>query len=86
MMARHGKKKSASRSVGYVWQPPGGFEEGPVERVLERAVRDGTVVPGQYDTGRGAVVWLVGYPGAALRAVRDAVTALVGCGPSPRTW
>jgi hypothetical protein len=54
------------------------FDESAMERILVRATKLGIVT--EYDTGRGRVVWFNGRPGAALRAVRDQVQALIAKG------
>lgn len=65
--------KDKTRVVGYRFE--GTIEDAKAERLLESAQRSGVVT--QYDSGRGHVLWFNGRPGKALRAVRDAVRALV---------
>ena len=64
-MNAHGK----TRNVTYRFE--GDFSESRVERILEKARSSGVVT--EHDTGRGHIVWFQGSPGAALRAVREAV-------------
>ena len=80
---RHEKKRSLSRSIGYLWTNVD-FKEAPVEKLLEKAVADGVVVPTQFDTGRGNMLWLHGYPGPRLRDLRDKLVRLIGAKPISR--
>ena len=75
-------KKAKTRVVGYQWIPERQLDETRLERVLGRALQEGVI--SQYDTGRGHFVWMNGWPGASLRALRDAVSKLVGVEPTPR--
>ena len=77
---RHEKKRSLSRSIGYLWTNVD-FREAPVEALLEKAVKDGVVVPSQFDAGRGNALWLNGYPGPKLRKLRDDIVRLLGVRP-----
>lgn len=70
---RRAKPHPKTRCIGYHFY--GNFEEAEAERVLQDAYRAGTVVA--FDTGRGHTVWFEGPPGAALRAVRDAIRTVV---------
>lgn len=74
MTAAH-RKPCASRSVGYVID--GEFDESAAEAILRRAEAAGVVVRGQWDTGRGHIMWFNGPPGASMRALRDELRALV---------
>jgi hypothetical protein len=76
----HDKRKSKSRSIHLLWKGPE-FRESPVEHVLERAVKDGVVI--EFGTN-GYVVWLSGYPGPKLRALKAEVSKLVGFEPVSR--
>lgn len=71
-------KPSQTRVVGYKFE--GDYLEGPLEKMLEKAVKAGVVT--QFDTGRGHLVWFNGPPGAALRKLRDEVEAYVKAGRS----
>lgn len=75
-MTRTPKHHTRSRSTGYRYE--GEFDESAVEHVLKRAVTAKVVT--EFDTGRGeqgSLVWFNGYPGRALRAVRDEVRSLM---------
>lgn len=56
---------------------PDGFDEAKVERLLRVAERAGIVARGQWDTGRGRVVWFNGPPGPRLRALRAQIAAAI---------
>ncbi len=75
------KKPQVCRSIGYYWRCPEGacFDETKMDRLLYGARAEGVVT--EHDSGRGTVVWFNGPPGAALRAVRAKVIALLppGC-------
>lgn len=71
------RRASASRVVGYIFEAPHGFDEAKVESLLRVAERTGIVARGQWDTGRGRVVWFNGPPGPKLRALRDQIRAMV---------
>lgn len=73
---------SRARTVRYGYHVPDGefskrsvFCEEDAKRILEPACAAGIVH--EYDTGRGAIVWFTGHPGAALREVRRRVRALL---------
>lgn len=66
---------SASRVIGYTIEAPHGFDEAKVERLLRVAERAGIVARGQWDTGRGRLVWFNGPPGPRMRAIRDQIAA-----------
>jgi hypothetical protein len=62
-----------SRSVTYRFVGP--FDESAVERLLERARREGLVF--SFDAGRGDEVWFEGTPGKDLRALRKRIKAVI---------
>jgi hypothetical protein len=71
-----------SRIIGYAYEALSDadrVDETPVERVLDKALKQGVVT--QFDTGRGLGVWFNGKPGKALRAVRSQVLRLL-----PKNW
>ena len=76
-VSKSGRGVSRGRAVGYRFE--GDFDETPIERLLTKAQKDGLVT--EFDTGRGRIVWFNGYPGAALRELRDKVERLVKEGP-----
>lgn len=67
------RKPSRTRIVTYRFE--GLFNETAVEKILQTAKRWGVVT--EYDTGRGAIVWFQGPPGARLREVRRMVAELI---------
>lgn len=73
-------RKAKTRVIGYQWIAE--FDEGRVERLLADAQARGVI--SQYDTGRGHMLWMDGWPGASLRTLRDAVSRLIGAEPTPR--
>lgn len=87
-MSRRQKRTSATRVVGYGYSVPHGedcvpdvFDEADMDRLLYKARASGTVT--EYDTGRCAIVWFNGAPGAELRRLRDRVRAMFQVEPTP---
>lgn len=80
-MSRSGRGRSQIRTVHHEIEmarsDEPSIDEGAIEKRLERAVRDGVVPKGQYDTGRGRLVWFNGWPGEELRRLRKDVDQLV---------
>lgn len=66
--------------IGYTIEAPGGFDEAKVERLLLVAERAGIVARGQWDTGRGRLVWFNGPPGPRLRALRAQIASEISRG------
>lgn len=62
-----------ARIITYKYEGP--FDELKMEKLLRKAKELGVV--GEYDTGRGDVVWFEGRPGPALRSVRTDVLGLI---------
>lgn len=72
MRNQQGKRVQFSRMIGYTINAPEGlsFDEDDAERLLRRAEKEGVIGVGEWDTGRGHLVWFNGRPGAALRDLR----------------
>lgn len=74
----------ASRMVGYHFEGIEGLDEDEVRRLLERAVEEDVVKPGQW-YAKNSTVWFNGKAGPKMRKLRDAVEALVGKKSMKRT-
>lgn len=74
---RH-KHRTTSRTVRHAFT--GTFREVQMESLLERAATNGCVLRGEYDTGRGSMVWFSGWPGAEMRElVADVRSLILNC-------
>lgn len=80
------RHRSASRVVRYGWSLPDGngfnvpdvFNEHAMTTLLAKAITAGVIT--QFDTGRGAIVWFEGTPGARLRALKAEVLSRLPAG------
>ena len=75
--------KSRTKTVSYQWHSPKGLSHEPeATAALAAAQRAGVVAQWDGDTS-WHTVWLTGWPGAELRALRDRLTAWWGPSQPP---